>query len=227
MSSTGNGGIDYKSNAIRRWSGLDRLLIEADRALRTVLAPAPAAERASPGAALESPALDDSQRRHVAGLMRINHTGEVCAQALYFGQAAVTRDPDLRGHLLAAAHEEGDHLAWCEQRLDELVSRPSVFNPFWYGGAFAIGATAGLIGDRLSLGFVVETERQVESHLGDHLTRLPDGDQRSRAVIEQMQADERAHGAAALDRGALALPWPVPRLMQVAADFMRAVAYRV
>ncbi len=214
---------------LRELSVLDRLLIEADRAVRTVLAPAPAAaaERANPGAAVASPDLDTDERRHVAGLMRINHTGEVCAQALYFGQAAVARDPELRSHLLAAAHEEGDHLAWCEERLDELASRPSVFNPLWYGGAFAIGATAGLIGDRLSLGFVVETERQVESHLGEHLTRLPPGDQRSRAVIEQMRADERRHGAAAQDRGALALPWPIPRLMQVAADFMRAVAYRV
>lgn len=214
-------------STLRTLSTLDRLLIEADRAVRTVLAPAPEADRANPGAALETPALDEEQRRHVAGLMRINHSGEVCAQALYFGQAAVARDPDLRSHLLAAAHEEGDHLAWCEERLDELLSRPSVFNSFWYGGAFAIGATAGLIGDRLSLGFVVETERQVESHLGEHLTRLPEADQRSRAVIEQMRADERAHGAAAQARGAAALPWPIPQVMRVAADFMRAVAYRV
>ena len=168
---------------LRKLSGLDRLLTEADRALRTVLAPAAQAARENPGAVHVAADLDGDQRRHVAGLMRINHTGEVCAQALYFGQAAVARDTSLRAHLLAAASEEGDHLAWCEQRLSELDSRPSVFNPLFYGGAFSIGATAGLIGDRLSLGFVVETERQVESHLGEHLTRLPDDDQRSRAVI--------------------------------------------
>jgi ubiquinone biosynthesis monooxygenase Coq7 len=214
-------------SALRELSTLDRLLIEADRALRTVLAPAETPDRANPGAKLEPIELDAEQRRHVAGLMRINHAGEVCAQALYFGQAAVARDPALRAHLLAAAREEGDHLAWCEQRLTELDSRPSLFNPFWYGGAFAIGASAGVIGDRLSLGFVVETERQVESHLGDHLTRLPPGDERTRAVLVEMQADERAHGQAAQARGALELPWPIPRLMQIAADLMRAVAYRM
>jgi ubiquinone biosynthesis monooxygenase Coq7 len=159
--------------------------------------------------------------------MRINHAGEVCAQALYYGQAAVARDPEVAAHLTQAAREEGDHLAWCEARLHELGSRPSVFNPFWYAGAFSIGATAGTIGDRLSLGFVVETERQVESHLGEHLTRLPEGDQRTRAVLEQMQVDEIEHGANARERGGAELPWPLPRLMQIAADTLRAVAYRL
>ena len=212
---------------MRQISVLDRLLIEADRGLRTVLAPAECPDRVNPGASTEAADLDRSQRRHVAGLLRINHAGEVCAQALYFGQAAVARDPSLREHLLAAAREEGDHLAWCEQRLTELDSRPSLFNPFWYSGAFAIGASAGVIGDRLSLGFVVETERQVESHLGEHLTRLPEGDGRTRAIVEQMQADERAHGQAAQARGAASLPWPIPHAMQIAADFMRAVTYRI
>jgi len=170
--------------------------------------------------------LSEADRQHVAGLMRINHAGEVCAQALYYGQAAVARDPEVRAHLTQAAREEGDHLAWCEARLHELGSRPSVLNPLWYAGAFSIGASAGLIGDRLSLGFVVETERQVESHLGEHLTRLPPGDERTRAILEQMQSDEIAHGAAAQARGAMDLPWPLPQLMQVAADTLRAVAYR-
>ena len=212
---------------LREPSNLDRLLAEADRALRTVLAPAEAPDRPSPGARHPPVELDDTQRRHVAGLMRINHAGEVCAQALYYGQAAVARDPALRAHLVQAAREEGDHLAWCESRLGELGSRPSLLNPFWYAGAFAIGASAGLIGDRLSLGFVVETERQVESHLGDHLTRLPEGDERTRAVLEQMKSDEVEHGANAKARGAMELPWPLPRLMQVAADTLRAIAYRV
>jgi ubiquinone biosynthesis monooxygenase Coq7 len=219
--------MNHPAPPLREPSNLDRLLAEADRALRTVFAPAEAPDRPSPGAAHPRIDLDDTQRRHVAGLMRINHAGEVCAQALYYGQAAVARDPAVRAHLTHAAREEGDHLAWCEARLHELGSRPSVLNPFWYAGAFSIGAAAGLIGDRLSLGFVVETERQVESHLGDHLTRLPEGDERTRAVLEQMKSDEVAHGADAQARGAMALPWPLPRLMQVAADALRAVAYRV
>ena len=212
---------------LREPSSLDRLLAEADRALRTVFAPAEAPDRASPGNAHPRVDLDDEERRHVAGLMRINHAGEVCAQALYYGQAAVARDVGLRAHLMQAAREEGDHLAWCETRLHELGSHPSVLNPFWYAGAFSIGATAGLIGDRLSLGVVVETERQVESHLGEHLTRLPEGDERTRAVLQQMKSDEVEHGANAKARGAMELPWPLPRLMQIAADALRAVAYRV
>lgn len=212
---------------LREPSRLDQLLAEADRALRTVFAPAETPDRPSPGSVHPRIELDESQRRHVAGLMRINHAGEVCAQALYYGQAAVARDPEVRAHLTQAAREEGDHLAWCEARLHELGSRPSVLNPFWYAGAFSIGASAWLIGDRLSLGFVVETERQVESHLGEHLTRLPEGDERTRAVLEQMKSDEVEHGANARARGAMELPWPLPRLMQVAADALRAVAYRV
>jgi len=159
--------------------------------------------------------------------MRINHAGEVCAQALYLGQAAVTRDEDLHRHLVQAAAEEADHLAWCAQRLDELGSRPSLLNPFWYAGSFAIGAAAGLVGDRVSLGFVVETERQVENHLGDHLERLPEDDARSRAIVRRMQADEARHGAEAKDAGAVELPPPVPSLMTAAAAVMKALAYRL
>lgn len=208
-------------------TGLDRLLVEADRALRTVFAPAEAPQRPSPGQDHPQMDLDQGQRQHVAGLMRINHAGEVCAQALYFGQAAVATDSGLRDHLLHAALEEGDHLAWCEQRLQELGSRGSVLNPLWYLGAFAIGAGAGMVGDRLSLGFVVETERQVESHLGEHLQRLPPGDARTRAILEQMQVDEIAHGNDAQTLGAIELPWPLPQMMQSAADLLRAVAYRI
>ncbi len=211
---------------MRQFSLTDRLLAEADRALRITHAPADSPGRASPASNHEQAALSDEERRHVAGLMRINHAGEVAAQGLYFGQASVARDPDLRKHLLSAAAEEADHLAWCEMRLTELGARASIASPLWYGGAFAIGALAGTLGDRLSLGFVVETERQVESHLGEHLRRLPDNDQATRAVLETMQCDEARHRENAVEHGAMSLPQPLPRLMQWAADLMRAVAYR-
>jgi ubiquinone biosynthesis monooxygenase Coq7 len=211
----------------RTFSPLDRLLIEAERALDTVFVAAPAVREPSPAGDIADPALDESERRHAAGLMRINHVGEVCAQALYFGQAAVARDATLRTHLLEAAAEETDHLGWCGQRLDELGSRPSLLNPLWYAGAWAIGAGAGLIGDRLSLGFVVETERQVEAHLGEHLETLPAGDERSRAVVRRMQADEARHADNALAAGAAQLPKPLPSLMRFASKVMKTIAYRV
>lgn len=159
--------------------------------------------------------------------MRVNHTGEVCAQALYDGQAALARDPATRAHLEAAAAEETDHLAWCAERLQELNDRPSLFNPLWYTGSFAIGALAALAGDRWSLGFVVETERQVEAHLGEHLERLPPADARSRAILETMQADEARHADNALARGGAKLPFPIPALMRGASAVMKAVAYRL
>jgi ubiquinone biosynthesis monooxygenase Coq7 len=209
-----------------RRSLFDRCLAEADRALRTVFA-RPQASRANPAGHLDDAAFDDDRRRQVAGLMRINHVGEICAQALYSGQALTARDPATRAHLQAAAREETDHLAWCAQRLDELGDRPSLLNPLWYGGAFAIGAVAGLLGERLSLGFVVETERQVEAHLADHLQRLPPDDQRSRTILAQMQADEARHGQAARAAGGADLPRPLPGLMALASRVMKAVAYRV
>ena len=209
-----------------RLSFPERCLAEADRALRTVFAQ-PQAGRPNPAGGVDDTALDDGQRRQVAGLMRINHVGEICAQALYSGQALTARDPGARAHLLAAAREETDHLAWCAQRLDELGDRPSLLNPLWYGGAFAIGALAGLLGERLSLGFVVETERQVEAHLADHLQRLPPDDQRSRLILAQMQADEARHGQAARAAGGADLPTPLPGLMALASRVMKAVAYRV
>ena len=184
----------------RRLSRLDRAISEFERALSTVFDPTPVAERPSPAIGVEDVELDETQRHHAAGLMRVNHTGEVCAQALYSGQAAVARDEQTRAQLLAAAGEETDHLAWCGERLGELSSRPSLLNPIWYAGSFAIGAVAALINDRVSLGFVVETERQVE---------------------------EARHGANALAAGAMELPPPVPAIMRFAAGVMKAVAYRV
>ncbi|HXE66013.1 MAG TPA: 2-polyprenyl-3-methyl-6-methoxy-1,4-benzoquinone monooxygenase [Rhodanobacteraceae bacterium] len=210
----------------RHLSPLDCLLAGTQRALDTV-AGAPMAARPSPGNPLPLPDLDPGQRRHAAGLMRVNHTGEVCAQALYDGQAALARDAATRMHLEAAAAEETDHLAWCAVRLRELDDRPSLFNPLWYAGSFAIGALAALAGDRWSLGFVVETERQVEAHLGEHLERLPREDARSRAILETMQADEARHADNALARGGAKLPFPIPTLMRGASAVMKAVAYRL
>ena len=193
----------------RPLSRLDRVLVEIERALGTALDPEPVASRPSPAQAIEEPMLVEAERRHAAGLMRVNHVGEVCAQALYSGQAAVARDPRVRQQLLEAAAEETDHLAWCGERLQQLGDRPSLLNPFWYGGAYAIGAVAGLVSDRLSLGFVVETERQVEAHLEGHLNKLPESDQRSRAIVSQMKDDEARHADQALAAGGAALPGPV------------------
>ena len=211
---------------IRCYSPLDRLLIGFEHALTTVSAPAVAA-RPNPGDAEPQPALTDSERRHAAGLMRINHTGEVCAQALYDGQAALARTGDTRDYLQHAAAEETDHLAWCAERLCQLDSRPSLLNPLWYAGSFALGAVAAAVGDRVSLGFVIETERQVEAHLAEHLARLPAADARSRAILAAMQADEVRHADDALARGGSALPAPIPRLMRAASALMKAVAYRL
>ena len=211
---------------VRTLSPLDRLLAGIERALETV-AGAPEAARPSPAAPLEDATLDEAERRHAAGLMRINHTGEVCAQALYDGQAALARDEETRQHLQHAADEETDHLAWCAQRLRELDSRPSLLNPLWYAGSYAIGAAAALVGDKVSLGFVVETERQVEAHLEDHLQRLPRQDERSRAVLAQMQADEVRHGDNAKARGGIDLPFPIPGLMHLSSLVMKGIAYRI
>jgi ubiquinone biosynthesis monooxygenase Coq7 len=210
---------------MRQLSRFDRALIEIERALATGLGAVVEASRPSPAAGLDEAALDDTQRRHAAGLMRVNHTGEVCAQALYCGQAAVARDAITRAQLLEAASEETDHLAWCSERLDALHSRPSLLNPLWYAGSFALGAVAAAVSDRASLGFVVETERQVEAHLGEHLEKLPHADLRSRAVVVQMQADEARHGQNARAAGGIDLPAPVPTLMRAASGIMKAVAY--
>ena len=211
---------------VRTLTPLDRLLAGCGRALEAI-AGAPPAQRPSPAIDVAEAELDEVERRHAAGLMRINHTGEVCAQALYFGQAALARDTDNRQHLLHAAAEETDHLAWCAQRLRQLDSRPSLLNPLWYAGSYAIGAAAALAGDPVSLGFVVETERQVEAHLAEHLEKLPVQDERSRAVLTQMQADEIRHAQAAQQRGGVELPFPLPQLMHASSMVMKTVAYRV
>jgi ubiquinone biosynthesis monooxygenase Coq7 len=211
----------------RPLSRFDRALVELERALGTMFEPRPVANRPSPASDIDENDFSDAERRHAAGLMRVNHVGEVCAQALYFGQAAVARDPAVRQQLLDAASEETDHLAWCGERLEQLGDRPSLLNPFWYSGAYAIGATAGLISDKLSLGFVVETERQVEAHLDGHLSKLPAADERSRAIVSQMKEDEARHADHALQSGGIDLPVAIKGLMRVAANVMRAVAYRV
>ena len=205
----------------------DRILIEIERAVGTALGTVSAASRPSPAAGIAEAELNPDERRHAAGLMRVNHTGEVCAQALYSGQAAVARHEDTRAQLLEAAAEETDHLVWCADRLDALHSRPSLLNPLWYAGSFTLGAVAALISDNVSLGFVVETERQVEAHLGEHLEKLPDADARSRAIVAQMQADEAAHAAAAQRAGGIELPAPVRGAMRLAAKVMTTTAYYV
>lgn len=205
---------------------MDRWLDDAQNGLVTVFG-RPHAERANPADPEPEVVLDEAARRHAAGLMRINHVGEVCAQALYFGQAAVARDPETRAHLLAAAQEETDHLAWCAERLDELESRPSLLNPLWYAGSHAIGVLAGLRGDGWNLGFVVETERQVEAHLQEHLETLPAEDLRSRKILQVMKEDEARHADHAEAAGARILPRPVAGVMSLASRVMKTVAYRV
>ena len=202
----------------------DQLLRGLDRSLRAVLAPARASRPVpgTPGAALE-----EAQRRESAALMRINHAGEMAAQGLYHGQSLVARDEVTRAQLERAAREETDHLAWCQTRLKELGSRPSFLDPFWYAGSFVIGAVAGLAGDRLSLGFVAETERQVEAHLDSHLEQVPASDARSRAILDQMRADEIEHGRAATAAGGGQLPAPLRSLMRATARIMTTTARRV
>lgn len=205
---------------------IDPVLTAADSALRTLFA-RPHATRATPAPSQTPGELNETERREAGALMRVNHVGEVCAQALYTAQAAVTRDPVLRAHFLEAAHEETDHLAWTRQRLDELGARPSILNPLWYAGAFGLGLVAGRLGDPLSLGFVAETERQVEAHLDSHLDRLPPGDSASRAVVEQMKLDEARHASQAVDAGAAELPAPAKALMRLASRVMTTLAHRI
>lgn len=213
--------------SLPRLPSLDQLCRAADTALRTVFTQ-PHASRSCPTVPERATELSPADKAHAGGLMRVNHVGEVCAQALYTAQALVTKSPTLRSHFLHAADEETDHLAWTRQRLDELGSHPSMLNPLWYAGAFGLGLAAGQLGgDRWSLGFVVETENQVAAHLQSHLEHLPADDHASRAIVVQMKDDEERHAQQATLAGALDLPAPVKTLMTLAAKVMTTVAYKI
>jgi ubiquinone biosynthesis monooxygenase Coq7 len=209
----------------RDYTPVDRILVGFDQAVRTVFGRPHTTERPDPTEGLPEPELDEHQRKHVARLMRIDHTGEVCAQALYQGQALTARRPETRENMARSAQEENDHLDWCERRITELGDRKSLLNPFWYAGSFAIGAAAGLAGDKWSLGFVVETERQVESHLDGHLRELPAHDTKSRAVLEQMRTDEIRHAEVARNAGGAELPGPVKLAMKLTSKLMTGSVY--
>ena len=211
----------------RAYSRLDHLIISIDNALRLSSGETVTASRPNPAAPVPEVVMDEVNRKHAAGLMRINHAGEICAQALYAGQAATARNPGVQADMQKAADEEIDHLSWCKDRLDELQSRPSLLAPLWYAGSFAIGAAAGLAGDGWSLGFLKETENQVEAHLENHIARLPAEDAKSRAILDQMKIDEAKHAKMAENAGAFDLPGPVRKLMQLTADGMKAIAYRL
>lgn len=204
----------------------ERAIIEFDKVLRTLAAPAHST-RPVPGDALPDADLSDAQRSEVAALMRVNHVGEICAQALYQGQAITSRDPGLRRSLEHAAEEETEHLAWTAQRISELGGRRSLLNPLWYFGALGMGVAAGLAGDKWNLGFLAETERQVEAHLGSHLDRIPAEDVRSRAILDQMKQDEMAHATTAVSLGAAELPLPVKSAMTFVSRIMTTLAYRI
>ncbi|HWU83437.1 MAG TPA: 2-polyprenyl-3-methyl-6-methoxy-1,4-benzoquinone monooxygenase [Methylophilaceae bacterium] len=203
---------------------LDRLIIEFDRSLRTLLADAHSV-RPHPDARLADSPLQDAEKKAAAALMRVNHTGEVCAQALYNGQSLTARNPETVAALRQASQEETEHLAWCNKRIAELGGRPSVLNPVFYTGSFALGAIAGALGDRWNLGFLAETERQVGRHLDEHLQRLPTSDIKSRAILEQMRTDEAEHAATAVAHGAAELPKPAKLAMQLVSKVMTRTAY--
>jgi ubiquinone biosynthesis monooxygenase Coq7 len=208
-------------------TNFDCLITTADRALRTVFTHHHAS-RANPAVGIADASMSDAEKREASALMRVNHVGEVCAQALYTAQALATKDDSLRNHLQTACEEETDHLAWTEERLKQLGGRTSLLNPLWYAGAFGIGFVAAKLGgDAMSLGFVVETEKQVEAHLQSHMQRLPENDHASRAIVAQMKADEMRHAQEALAAGAVELPAPIKGLMRVAAKVMTTVAHRI
>ena len=211
----------------RRLSLLDRLITEADSVMRTITNRGHSAGRPSPSEGHDDTTLSDKERQHVAGLMRVNHTGEVCAQALYQGQARTARRPTVRTEMQQAADEEIDHLVWCEERLRELDSHTSYLNPIWYGLSFGLGAVAGAIGDEVSLGFVAATEERVCRHLRDHLKQLPEEDRRSRLILQQMLDDEQRHGENALDAGGRDFPQPVKDAMSAVSKLMTESSYRV
>ncbi|MDO9320639.1 MAG: 2-polyprenyl-3-methyl-6-methoxy-1,4-benzoquinone monooxygenase [Pseudomonas sp.] len=211
----------------RHYSPIDRLLLQADTALRTLLPFSGQPYRPSPAIVQQEAQLDADTTRHVAGLMRINHTGEVCAQGLYQGQALTAKLPQVRSAMEHAAEEEIDHLAWCEQRIRQLGSHPSVLNPLFYGLSFGVGAVAGMISDKVSLGFVAATEDQVCKHLDEHLQQLPAEDGKSRAILEQMRSDEAEHAAGAIEAGGFRFPAPVKFGMSLLAKVMTKSTYRI
>jgi 3-demethoxyubiquinol 3-hydroxylase len=206
---------------------IDGFIIELDRALRSIVGATPMRRAVPDSSAMSETELSAEEKKHAAGLMRVNHVGEVCAQALYQSQKLHAKSDDLKNKLEHAAIEEEDHLAWCERRLEELDSRPSLLNPVWYAGSFVLGSIAGLAGDKISLGFVAETEKQVEHHLDEHLKELPSNDHRSRAIVAQMRADEIAHGQMAIQEGGVELPSAVQTVMKTMAKVMTVTAYRV
>ena len=211
----------------RHYSPLDRLLLQADAAMRTLIPKSSHTSRPSPALVEPHSTVDAQHTKHIAGLMRINHTGEVCAQALYQGQALTAKLPHIREQMEHAAEEEVDHLVWCEQRIHELGSHTSVLNPLFYGLSFAIGATAGAISDKVSLGFVAATEEQVCKHLDDHLQHIPADDPKSRAILQQMRLDEEEHANVALDAGGYRFPAPIKFGMSLMAKVMTASTYRI
>ena len=211
----------------RHYSAFDQVLVNFDQAVRTLFGRPKVTERRNPAEHQADVDLSDDERRHIGRLMRVNHTGEVCAQALYQGQALTARNASVRADLERSAREENDHLAWCEQRIEELGGRKSLLNPLWYAGSFAMGAAAGIAGDKWSLGFVVETERQVEDHLDSHIAQVPADDQRTRAILEQMKEDEVHHAEVAGTAGAAELPEPVKLAMKAVSKVMTRGAYWV
>ena len=211
----------------RDYSSLDRVLFHFDQAVRTLGANYLTSDRDYPGKTAETESLTTQEKSHAAGLMRINHVGEICAQALYQGQAITARDETIRQNMQQAATEEFDHLAWCNQRLQELSSRPSYLNRFWYTASLSMGVLAGLAGDKWSLGFLAETERQVVKHLTHHLDELPSADTKSREIVAQMREDEAKHAEHAVNEGAAELPWPLKKLMTIMSKTMTLVAYRL
>jgi len=210
---------------MRHLNALDQLIMQSDHALRTIFGSPVVTERENPATKIHEASLSDRERKHAAGLMRVNHAGEVSAQALYQGQAITAKLDSVRERMERAALEENDHLAWTEQRLNELSSQKSVLNPIWYSGSFAIGALAGLLGDKWSLGFVAETEHQVIRHLDEHLHTLPEQDAKSAAILQQMKTDEAHHATAALEGGGASLPQPVRLLMSAMSKVMTTSAY--
>ena len=211
----------------RSFTVADRLVINLDQALRTLFGRPLVTERSNPADECVESELPESRKDHVARLMRINHTGEVCAQALYQGQALTARKEEVRRSMERSAAEENDHLDWCEQRVEELGGRLSILNPLWYAGSFALGAAAGLAGDKWSLGFVAETEKQVEGHLEEHLAQVPESDCRTRAILEQMKEDEIRHGQTARAHGGAKLPGPVKVAMKLTSKLMTSSVYRL